>query len=243
MFNQKNPEIQSEDNPFWITYADILSSLLIIILLVMVFVIYELMSTKRVVTDSLTEVAKAELVRKNTLEDIEEKLKAEDIEVTIADNFSVLRIPESTLTFASNEYEIPDRIEVERKLKRIGEVLFEELIADSTTIYFDTIFIEGHTDIRPSERELGNWGLSTFRAISVWNYWLDNSSKQLAELTNSDNKSLFSVSGYGETRPSTMQQISAEDYRKNRRIDVRFTIRRPSSLDLQEILNNFNGND
>lgn len=239
MFDHKNPSIEEEENPFWITYTDILSSLLIIILLVMVFVIYELMSTKRVVTESLAEVAKAEMVRKEILEDIEKRLKKESIEVTIADNFSVLRIPESTLTFASNQYEIPDNDKVLDQLKRIGEILYQEIIEDSSSRYFDTIFIEGHTDIRSTEREMGNWGLSTFRAISVWNYWNEFSNDSLATLVNNNNDKLFSVSGYGETRPSTNQQLSLDDYRKNRRIDVRFTIRRPTSLDLNDIMINF----
>jgi flagellar motor protein MotB len=239
MFDYKKSNYEEEENPFWITYADILSSLLIIILLVMVFVIYELMSTKRVVTESLTEVARAEMVRKNMLQSIRERLEEEDIEITIADNFSVLRIPESTLTFETNQYTIPENETIQTNLTRIGEVLYEELTEDSSMVYFDTIFIEGHTDIRPSDRELGNWGLSTFRAISVWEHWNDFSEGGLSLLENSEDDKLFSVSGYGESRPSTDQQISLEDYRKNRRIDVRFTIRRPTSLDLQDIMINF----
>ena len=239
MFDYKKNSSEDEENPFWITYADILSSLLIIILLVMVFVIYELMSTKRVVTDSLAEVAKAEMVRKDILETIKNRLEEENIEITIADNFSVLRIPESTLTFESNQYVIPRSESIRSQLSRIGEILYEELTEDSSTVYFDTIFVEGHTDIRPTDRELGNWGLSTFRAISVWDFWNEYSNENFASLVNLEDDKLFSVSGYGETRPSTDQQVSLEDYRKNRRIDVRFTIRRPTSLDLQDIMTNF----
>jgi len=239
MFDYKKNSSEDEENPFWITYADILSSLLIIILLVMVFVIYELMSTKRVVTDSLAEVAKAEMVRKDILETIKNRLEEENIEITIADNFSVLRIPESTLTFESNQYVIPRSESIRSQLSRIGEILYEELTEDSSTVYFDTIFVEGHTDIRPTDRELGNWGLSTFRAISVWVFWNEYSNENFASLVNLEDDKLFSVSGYGETRPSTAQQVSLEDYRKNRRIDVRFTIRRPTSLDLQDIMTNF----
>jgi len=239
MFDYKKYSSEDEENPFWITYADILSSLLIIILLVMVFVIYELMSTKRVVTDSLAEVAKAEMVRKDILETIKNRLEEENIEITIADNFSVLRIPESTLTFESNQYVIPRSESIRSQLSRIGEILYEELTEDSSTVYFDTIFVEGHTDIRPTDRELGNWGLSTFRAISVWDFWNEYSNENFASLVNLEDDKLFSVSGYGETRPSTAQQVSLEDYRKNRRIDVRFTIRRPTSLDLQDIMTNF----
>ena len=37
---------------------------------------------------------------------------------------------------------------------------------------YRTIFIEGHTDNRPLQGFMGkgNWGLSTFRAISLWQF-------------------------------------------------------------------------
>jgi flagellar motor protein MotB len=155
-----------DQSSFWITYSDILSSLLIIILLVTIYVIYELMVTKSNVVDSLDEVTKAELVRKDILETVQAQLDLEGITVEIADNFTVLRIPESTLSFQSNNYSIPP--EMRFNLSKIGRVLLQELKVENRSEYFDTIFIEGHTDIRPTNREMGNWGLSTFRAISVW---------------------------------------------------------------------------
>ena len=113
---------------------------------------------------------------------------------------------------------------------------------DNRTEYFDTIFIEGHTDIRSTEREMGNWGLSTFRAISVWNFWISYVSKDYENLLNSDREKLFSVSGYGESRPATDKQENEEEYKKNRRIDIRFTLRKPTSVDFSKILNLFDEN-
>ena len=60
---------------------------------------------------------------------------------------------------------------MQNELGLIGKVILEVLSQDSKSDFFDTIFIEGHTDIRPTNRVMGNLGLSTFRAISVWNYW------------------------------------------------------------------------
>lgn len=237
MFTRRKTSQEGEHNSFWISYSDILSSLLIIILLVTIYVIYELMVTKRNVVESLDEVTKAELVRKDILETVKEQLQLEGITVEIADNFTVLRIPESTLSFQSNNYSIPS--EMRFNLSKIGRVLLRELQAENRSEYFDTIFIEGHTDIRPTNREMGNWGLSTFRAISVWNHWVYNVSSDYSILSNANGTKLFSVSGYGESRPATEFQNNEDDYRKNRRIDVRFTIRKPSSTEYNDVLRLF----
>ena len=185
------------------------------------------MTTKRIVVENLDEISQAEIVRKEVLEEIKLSLEKEGIIVEVADNFSVLRIPETTLSFESNQYFIP--LEMTSDLARIGETLLDELTFEARNKYFDTIFIEGHTDIRPSRRELGNWGLSTFRAISVWNFWINEVDKSFENLINDEGLKLFSVSGYGESRPSTSIQITDEDYMRNRRIDIRFTLRKPKS--------------
>ena len=54
-------------------------------------------------------------------------------------------------------------------------------------------------------------------------------------MNNQDGDPLFSVSGYGETRPVNDQQSSEDDYRLNRRIDIRFTIRRPLSAEYEGV--------
>ncbi|MOA58727.1 hypothetical protein D3C78_1831730 [compost metagenome] len=46
---------------------------------------------------------------------------------------------------------------------------------------------------------------------------------------------MFSVSGYGETRPVSAAQVTEDDFRENRRIDIRFTIRRPASADYEGV--------
>ena len=240
MFRKRTKLEEHQENSFWISYTDILSSLLIIILLVTAYVVFELMTTKQNVVQNLEEVTKAELVRKEILTEVQKKLLEKGLEVNITDNFSVLRIPESTLTFRSNNYYIPNGMK--KDLGTIGNVLLEVLLNENRTEYFDTIFIEGHTDIRATDREMGNWGLSTFRAISVWNYWVNNVSKEYEKLLNSDKENLFSVSGYGESRPATESQKNEEEYKKNRRIDIRFTLRKPTSVDFGKILNIFDEN-
>jgi len=71
----------------------------------------------------------------------------------------------------------------------------------------------------------------------LWQFWEQALPEQgrLGELENGENKTLFSVSGYAETRPVIENQKTESDFSKNRRIDIRFTIRRPSSQDYENV--------
>ena len=96
-----------------------------------------------------------------------------------------------------------------------------------------------HTDNRPINGFMGkgNWGLSTFRAISLWQFWerVLPADMKLSRLVNADGLPLFSVSGYAETRPALREQLTEVDFRRNRRIDIRFTIRRPDSSAYEQV--------
>ncbi|RBP52984.1 OmpA/MotB family protein [Arenicella xantha] len=230
-----------EENPYWVSFSDIMAGLLVLFILAALALILELMATKIRVSQSLQELVKAESVRADILREVREELAKANIVVEIGDNDTVLRIPESTLTFKTNRFEIPDNVELRNRVRAIGSVLSQAIRKENRWGYLDTIFVEGHTDIRPSNRNMGNWGLSTFRAASVWLFWeesLDNNSK-LSSLMNHSNAPLFSVSGYGETRPTQKIQQTNEQLRQNRRIDLRITVKRPKSEDIRNILNEF----
>jgi len=220
---------EGDDNPYWISFSDIMSGLLIIFILASLALILELTRTRTEVTDAIKEIVKAEQIRRQILDEIVEKLRKKNIEVEVSENHSVLRIPENVLYFSSNEYQIPKDKRVREVVKEIGLFLYEAITKDNRWLYLDTIFIEGHTDRRPSPRIMGNWGLSTFRAISIWKFWNEElpTDKRLDTLKNHAGEPLFSVSGYADTRPIQARQVTEEDFRKNRRIDIRFTIRRP----------------
>lgn len=226
-----------DENPYWISFSDIMSGLLIIFVLASLALILELTVKKFEVNDAIREIAKAEQVRRDILSEIEEELRKRNINVEISDNHTVLRIPEDVLSFENNEYRIPDSDRMKETSLEIGLVLYASIIKEERWKYLDTIFVEGHTDRRPSPRHLGNWGLSAFRAISVWNYWNTTlpESMRLNELENHIGAPLFSVSGYGETRPVQEIQETENDFQRNRRIDIRFTVRRPALEDFTNI--------
>jgi flagellar motor protein MotB len=234
-----------EENPYWISFSDIMSGLLVIFVLAALALILELTVTKMEVNDAIREIAKAEQVRRDILREVESELKNKNIPVEISDNETVLRIPETLLAFESNEYRIPQSRKVKATVLEIGRVLHVAVSKGERWKYLDTIFVEGHTDKRRSPRHMGNWGLSTFRAISVWDYWDKHlpDGEGLEDLVNHDDKPLFSVSGYGETRPVQVIQETAEELQKNRRIDIRFTVRRPALEEFENVRKLIDKND
>lgn len=244
-----------EENPYWISFSDIMAGLLIIFVLAAVALLLELTQKSEQWDEAIREIAKAEQVRKDILREIEQELNVMNIPVKISDNDTVLRIPEDVLTFQQGRFDIPSEPRSQNIALDIGKVLYASILKEERWKYLDTIFVEGHTDRVPYRNHSikGNWGLSTFRAISVWNYWNEamDEGRRLEELNNHLGKKLFSVSGYAESRPVPCSNADAniddplicpngrldeeESLRKNRRIDIRFTVRRPALEDYQAI--------
>lgn len=224
-----------EENPYWISFSDIMAGLLIIFILASLILILELLETREQINRSVAGIVEAERVRGTILREIQEELKQKNILVEISNNESVLRIPDDLLAFETDRYRIPPSQRIQEVVYEIGKTVYERIVYEKRWQYLDTIFVEGHTDSRPSYRQMGNWGLSAYRAISVWNYWIENLPKEmrLEDLVNHENEKLFSVSGYAETRPAVKRQLTESDYIKNRRIDIRFTIRKPSREDFK----------
>lgn len=240
-----------EENPYWMSFSDIMSALVIIFILAVVVLMLKLMETEDLLQAKVVELddkvllldqeilllQQAEHVRKTLLEEAADELKERGITVVVSENDSVLRISNRLLGFDTASYEIEPSYQ--DTAYQIGEVLHAVLTKENRTDYLDTVFIEGHTDKRPFNglMDKGNWGLSTFRAISLWQYWGTHLPEEgrLNHMQNNDGAPLFSVSGYGDTRPITLEQETDEELSANRRIDIRFTIRRPQSKDINQL--------
>jgi flagellar motor protein MotB len=249
------------ENPFLLTFSDFMASLLAIFILVLIVTLIELDKKKddlrrqedaisvardelltslediqRVqdgIASSLEGVSHREHALAGMLIDIQKELRESGIEVILAENGTVLRIPEKQLQFALGQYDIPPAHE--GPANTIGRALLKALSIPENRTLLDTVFIEGHTDSVPNSREMGNWGLSTYRAISLWNFWTDKPGQLSALKTlrtapadqNVDAKPLISVSGYADTRSThglLDGQALKNERSEDRRIDIRFTL-------------------
>jgi len=259
------PLKKDEDNPYLLSFSDLMAGMLAIYIIVLIVTLVELERRRedlRVSKEELIEslegiqqiqddirlsisgVVKREQALALMLREIREDLKKRGIEVIIAENGTVLRIPEEQLHFALGHYTIP--IEHNESANAIGDVFLKSLKKDKNRALLDTVFIEGHTDSVPNNRAMGNWGLSTYRAISLWKFWTESPGKmhELKELkTIAPDSSqlvnpLISVSGYADTR-STHDRFNGEklkdDRPEDRRIDIRFTLVSSEKNDLKRL--------
>ena len=223
-----------EVNPYWISFSDIMAGLLVIFILAALLLILQLTQQREKIDLAILEIEKANQVRSELLAEIKEALDREGIEVHISENDSVITIPSSTLSFASDSARIPDH--QINAVEKIGIQLINAINRSNRRSWIDTIFVEGHTDRLPSKyKEVGNWLLSTDRAISVWRYWGQKDfTKQLHDIKNSSGQHMFSVSGYAETRRKVPEDVTDELREANRRIDLRFTMKQPRVCEYKE---------
>lgn len=233
----RESNIQEDENPYWISFSDIMAGLLIIFVLASIVLILELTQIKENATQAINALNQAEDIRREMLREIHDDLHQRQIAVTLSDNETVLRLPEDVLSFDSGAFELPNS--AKPIADTIGTVISRAIQKNERWQHLDTIFIEGHTDNVPfKKRQLkGNWGLSAFRAIALWDYWRQTLTDNinLDTLTNHDGKPLFSVSGYAQTRPIQLEQETDDQRRKNRRIDIRFTVKKPDISSYQKI--------
>jgi flagellar motor protein MotB len=243
--SNQNEQNVDEENPYWISFSDLMSGLLVIFILAAVALIIELTEQQEKINADISEQKQATKARKAVLYEIRDELLKNHILVEIADNDTVLRIPEKTLSFSSNSDRIPTDQQTQDAVKFIGIALHNAInkkvdAIDSTKMryeFLDTVFIEGHTDSWPTRRDKGNWGLSAFRAISLWDYWNENVelNPKFNRMVNANGIKLFSVSGYAASRRTQLVEKTAAQRSQNRRIDLRFTIKSPSIAELEGI--------
>tara|TARA_Y100001973_G_scaffold106527_1_gene185009 strand:+ start:3974 stop:4705 length:732 start_codon:yes stop_codon:yes gene_type:complete len=235
LFNRGGTKVD-EENPYWMSFSDLMSGLLVIFILAAVALIIELTQKSEKIDASIEELKKAEEARRNILIDIQEELAKQSIHVEIVENDTVLRIPESTLSFESAKDTLPENEQTQDEVKAIGIALHKAITTNMRWRYLDTVFVEGHTDsVGIYYRGKGNWGLSADRAVSIWKLWQTEIPvvPRLSELENFNGQLLFSVSGYADTRRLDLTEETAEQRAKNRRIDIRFTVKKPKLEDYE----------
>ena len=170
LFNRGGAKVD-EENPYWMSFSDLMSGLLVIFILAAVALIIELTQKSEKIDASIEELQKAEQARKDILTDIQDDLDKQNIHVEIVENHTVLRIPESTLSFESGKDTLPEDEHTQYEVRAIGIALHKAITTNERWKYLDTVFVEGHTDsVGIWYRGKGNWGLSADRPYRFGSY-------------------------------------------------------------------------
>lgn len=127
----------------------------------------------------------------------------DNIDVSIDERGLIINILDSDLLFESSSTKLT--LNSTKILDKVGK-----LIKDKFNLH--NIRIEGHTDSVPMVSAVypSNWELSAARAGSVARYLITNFSFK---------PNLFSIVGYGDTRPIVGNE-NPEDRKKNRRVEI-----------------------
>ncbi|MDQ0395549.1 OmpA family protein [Labrys monachus] len=190
------------------------------------------------IDDAVSEIRKADNARNGLLKEVQKRLEAVSVKVTIDQNTGVLRLNENAVHFKTASAALDAAASV--NVDRVSQVLLDVLPAyvecrrdggcaqPSSGYRLETVFIEGHTD-KNGGPEL-NWPLSTARAVNTYRTMVEKHS-DLHKLLNSHKVEVMSVSGYADTRPATDRD---ED---NRRIDLRFVMEADREERLSQVTN------
>ncbi len=275
-FHHKRSKAPEVDNPYWMSFSDMMSGMLIIFILMCFALLLKISPAEKAIAEKVQQLAqmeqslsereakltlgikrltqerdslvaekllisqkadklaseersfskvtasieKARIVRNDIVTEIVSDLQKQNIAVDFDKNNGIIHISTDTLNFDDNKFEIKQ--EFKKTARQIGISLFKYIEKPGRKEYLDTVFVEGHTDSRHTSFPGGNWGLSARRAISLWEFWA-NEGIGLEKIVNRTDNPLFSVSGYADTRRIVQFENNEDDYRKNRRIDIRFT--------------------
>ena len=246
MFRRKTfSKGNDEENPYWMSFSDIMAGILIIFILVCCALVFKLSEMEEQVYANIKQLEDDLRVRDAMLREVKELLEAQQLYVDVEDD--ALIVPMSTLDFDSGSYRISSA-KNEFAATALGLALHDVLIKEERWKRLETIFIEGHTDSVPADNRyrMGNWELSTLRAISLWKYWTEEKAlefgstlKDMAHAFTRDGvekrAALFSVSGYADTRRREMDDITEDQRRRNRRINIRFVTKQIMPEQLEKI--------
>ncbi len=191
------------------------------------------------------EINLRERARESLLATLQQQLSARGIQVVIDRRSGVLRLA-GDLLFATGSAVLND--DALRTVHALAEVMASTMPCyaagtpggcdHAAAPVLETVLIEGHTDHRPfngASHFRDNDQLSTERALAVFAE-LRRAQPALDSLRNTDGLQLLGAAGYGDRRPlPDAQGTTEDDFRKNRRIDIRFVLTSRTSDELQRL--------
>jgi len=246
----KNRRNSQEENHFWISISDLMTSLLFVFILILTYMILEYQDKQDIVQENINilkkkiELAQKKIesfeknvnARSELLKKLQLNLQKKKINVEIDIDEGAMRITKERL-FDSSKANIR-----EDKVWIIQEVANEILGLISQNKYkkaINTIYIEGHTDnVKLNTNKCGlrwtNMELSAQRAINTFLLMDKLTNGTFSKLKNQKNQALFSYSGYADTRPIKGVSNKTKDGReRNRRIQFFFAVNPPNVEELK----------
>jgi len=244
MDSPRSRATEDESASYMMSVSDIMSALLFVFIITLMAFVLNFQQAHSQLEDTLGRYTGLEDLRERMLKEIERELESRDIEVAVDYKQGVLRLDERAIRFESSKSELQGPAAENARLiaavlnsllpcyTALSEARARALNCRPETLNtLESVFVEGHTDNVPMLRngEDHNWDLSAQRAIRTYREFLVTE-PGLASLFNTRRQPIFSVTGYGDSRPVPGHEHDdpTADPR-NRRIDLRFIMETPDS--------------
>lgn len=223
--------VEPDESSYLASVSDLMSALMFIFIIALAVFVLSFKEQQQRLTGTSEE-------RERLLRRIAAELRRQgETRIAVYPDQGVIRFGEAIL-FDSGKAEVKTEgvLAIERLRRVLEEVLpcyaeqydLQKCGDDGTRGKVDAVFVEGHTDSQPVRRWGAafddNWDLSAARARRVY-HSLVTADGALGLLRNTNSESLFSVSGYADSRPVDVNRLDP-----NRRIDLRFVMVPPPDL-------------
>jgi chemotaxis protein MotB len=210
---------KNEHTDYWLSYADLMSGMLMVFVLLFSFVMLSLKHTEAKIKPTPTPTPKQESVvnRNSITNELIEALKKKNIKVSVVGGD--IEMP-SDVFFDTNKSELKKA--GKDFLNRFAQTYFEVISKKNNLKQVQEIVIEGHTD--PDGTDLKNMKLSQDRSYAVYNYLF---TEYVSKAKSVDQTALFaaqkklSTIGHGENKLLP----GVTDKQKLRRISFRFRLK------------------
>ena len=164
---QKSKKSQEEEVGFWISFSDLMASILIIFILLFV---YKLVEYQANFTEKEQQIQELTSTRVKIIEMLQEEFKKEDIDINIDPKTGTIKLNESIL-FDTSKSELKE--EGKEFARRFIPIYVKILLGnEEVKSQLSQIIIEGHTDDVGSY--MSNLKLSQDRTLSVAQFLLDD---------------------------------------------------------------------
>ena len=163
----KRKKSQEEEAGFWISFSDLMASILIIFILLFV---YKLVEYQANLTEKEQQIQELTSTRVKIIEMLQEEFKKEDIDINIDPKTGTIKLNESIL-FDTSKSELKE--EGKEFARRFIPIYVKILLGnEEVKSQLSQIIIEGHTDDVGSY--ISNLKLSQDRTLSVAKFLLDD---------------------------------------------------------------------
>lgn len=163
----KKKRSQEEEPGFWISFSDLMASILIIFILLFV---YKLVEYQANLTEKEQQIQELTSTRVKIIEMLQEEFKKEDIDINIDPKTGTIKLNESIL-FDTSKSELKE--EGKEFARRFIPIYVKILLGnEEVKSQLSQIIIEGHTDDVGSY--MSNLKLSQDRTLSVAQFLLDD---------------------------------------------------------------------